>query len=102
MKKTIIFVVLTIFLWTGCSLAASVRLGIDNIDQYPQVFAGKRVGLITNPTGVNSRLQSTINVLLTKNINLVALYGPEHGVRGNTPAGEYVDGGIDASGLKGS
>jgi len=49
------------------------------------------VGLITNPSGVNSKLEST--AWLFKNhpaINLVALYGPEHGVRGEAQAGEYV------------
>ncbi len=52
---------------------------------------GKRVGLITNPTGVDSRLQSTIDILATApNVRLVALYGPEHGVRGDYPAGEYI------------
>jgi len=47
--------------------------------------------LVTNPTGVDRNLESTIS-LFHKNpgINLVALYGPEHGVRGNAQAGEYV------------
>lgn len=52
---------------------------------------GKRVGLITNATGVNSKLVSTIDILnLSSNVNLVALYGPEHGVRGDYSAGEKV------------
>ncbi|MFA6074302.1 MAG: DUF1343 domain-containing protein [Negativicutes bacterium] len=97
MKKTIIIALVVMFLLTSITLAASVKLGIDNVDEYSQIFFGKRVGLITNPTGVNGALQSTINVLMAKKINLVALYGPEHGVRGNVAAGEYVDGGIDAA-----
>ncbi|MEW6455318.1 MAG: DUF1343 domain-containing protein [Acidobacteriota bacterium] len=52
---------------------------------------GKKVGLITNPTGVDSNLQSIIELFYNNpEINLVALYGPEHGVRGNAQAGEYV------------
>jgi uncharacterized protein YbbC (DUF1343 family) len=52
---------------------------------------GKRIGLVTNPTGVDSNLESIIS-LFSKNqcVNLVSLYGPEHGVRGNAQAGEYV------------
>ncbi len=52
---------------------------------------GKKVGLITNPTGVDRELRSTAE-LFAQNpaINLVALYGPEHGIRGNAQAGEYV------------
>lgn len=69
-----------------------VRLGIEVfLEKHLDLVEGKRVGLITNPTGVNSRLETSID-LFYKNpkINLVALYGPEHGVRGNAQAGEYV------------
>jgi len=44
----------------------------------------------TNPTGVDSRLQSTIDIL-HKHVNLVALFSPEHGVRGEFSAGNKVD-----------
>lgn len=71
-----------------------VKLGIDQIEQYKQLFDGKRVGLITNPTGVNSELESTIDIL-SKATNLVALYSPEHGVRGDIQAGEKVEDYID-------
>ncbi|GGJ87574.1 hypothetical protein GCM10007063_07540 [Lentibacillus kapialis] len=56
----------------------------------------KRVGLITNPTGVTSNLTSSIDVLYNNpKVNLTALYGPEHGIRGNREAGEYVESYID-------
>ena len=52
---------------------------------------GKRVGLITNPTGVDGQLRSTIDLLYeAPEVQLVALFGPEHGVRGNQHAGEGV------------
>jgi uncharacterized protein YbbC (DUF1343 family) len=52
---------------------------------------GKKVGLITNPTGVDGFLRSDIDLLHhTAGVELVALYGPEHGVRGDAQAGEYV------------
>lgn len=72
-----------------------VRLGIDNIDRYLPLFAGKRVGLITNQTGINSEYQSSIDVLMEKT-NLVALYSPEHGIRGNVAAGKGVDSARDS------
>lgn len=71
-----------------------MKLGIDCIDKYLNIFKGKRVGLITNPTGINSNFESTIHVLHEKT-NLVALYSPEHGVRGNIQAGEKMDSYID-------
>ena len=42
------------------------RLGIDNIDKYMDIFEGKRVGLITNPTGMTSNHESTIDFLRKK------------------------------------
>jgi len=73
--------------------AAKVRLGVDQLiadDLKP--LKGKRVGLITNPTGLTSDLRATIDVLFAaKGIKLVALFGPEHGLRGETPAGDDVD-----------
>jgi uncharacterized protein YbbC (DUF1343 family) len=60
------------------------------------LFEGKRVGLITNPTGVNSELESTIDILHRK-VNLVRLFSPEHGVRGDIQAGETVENYVDES-----
>ena len=55
-------------------------------------LVGKRVGLVTNPSGVDSRLKSTIDILNeAPGVELVALYGPEHGVRGDVYAGGKVD-----------
>lgn len=66
---------------------SKVKTGIDNIDKYIDIFKGKRVGLITNPTGINSEFKSTIDILNEKT-NLTALYSPEHGIRGDVQAGE--------------
>lgn len=71
-----------------------MKLGIDKIDNYNYLFEGKRVGLITNPTGINSNFSSTIDVLNLK-ANLVALFSPEHGVRGNIQAGVRFDTYVD-------
>ena len=55
------------------------------------ILEGKRVGLITNQTGVNNQLISTIDILSrAPNVNLTALFGPEHGVRGDVEGGEYI------------
>ena len=62
-----------------------------------QQLVGKRVGLVTNPSGVDSQLRSTIDILFNApGVNLVALYGPEHGVRGDVYAGGAVTDAIDA------
>ncbi|MCR3905426.1 MAG: DUF1343 domain-containing protein [Tenericutes bacterium] len=65
------------------------KVGIENIDQHIELFKNKRVGLITNPTGVTSDFTTTIEVLANKT-NLVALFSPEHGVRGDLQAGVHL------------
>ena len=66
-----------------------VRNGIDLIGKYAHLFKGKRVGLITAPTGLNADFVSTIQIL-HENFNLTALFSPEHGVRGDIEAGGEV------------
>lgn len=69
-----------------------IQTGIEVLKaQNFRCLEGKRVGLITNPTGVDNELRSTIDILHeAPNVNLVALYGPEHGVRGDVHAGDHV------------
>ena len=71
-----------------------VILGIENIDNYKELFKNKRVGLITNPTGITSDFESSIDVLRKKS-NLVGLFSPEHGVRASIQAGVHLDTYID-------
>ncbi len=69
-----------------------VKTGIEVLkEQNFRCLEGKRVGLITNPTGVDNGMRSTIDILHeAPNVRLVALYGPEHGVRGDVHAGDHV------------
>jgi uncharacterized protein YbbC (DUF1343 family) len=63
---------------------------------------GLRVGLLTNPSAVDLKLESTYSVLLKEPaVNLVALFGPEHGFGGSAHAGEHVVSAVDPrSGLR--
>jgi uncharacterized protein YbbC (DUF1343 family) len=79
-----------------------MKTGLDVLlDRRRDLLRGRRIGLITNPTGVDRALVGSIERLRGESdINLVALYGPEHGVRGDAQAGEPVASGRDAkSGL---
>lgn len=76
------------------NVKVKVRLGIDNIEKYMDMFDGKKVGLITNPSGMNSNFESTIDVLNSKT-NLTTLFAAEHGIRGNNQAGGTVGSEID-------
>ena len=67
-----------------------IRTGVDNLASVHEVLAGKRLGLMTNPTGVNSQLRSTIDIL-HEQYNLTALFACEHGVRGDIQAGAHIE-----------
>ena len=76
----------------SASLHARVELGIDRLQAEGfKVLAGKRIGLVTNQTGVNGHGTRTRTVLQKAgNVNLVALFSPEHGIDGTALAGKYV------------
>ena len=69
-----------------------VKLGVEVLfEKRLDLIRGKHVGLITNPTGLDGKLDSIIETFRAHpDVKLTALYGPEHGVRGNAQAGEYV------------
>jgi uncharacterized protein YbbC (DUF1343 family) len=75
-----------------------VRTGLEVfLAKYTNLVTGKRVGLLTNPTGVNRYLLSTADLLREdKRVNLVALFAPEHGIRGDVLAGEHFKSDRDA------
>lgn len=78
-------------------VSAQVRPGIEVLrDSGFEGLQGRRVGLVTNPSGVDCDLRSTIDILAeAPGVNLVALYAPEHGVRGDIYAGGKVESGRD-------
>ena len=92
MKKLIgILCSLLIMLLTMTAAAKEnrVTLGIERIDEpfVQEQLAGKRLGLFTNQSGVDSRLRSSV-ALLQEKYNLTALFVPEHGLFGAVAAGE--------------
>lgn len=82
----------------GLLQANSIHLGIDVLEESGfRAIAGKRVGLLTHPAGLNRRGESSIDVLRrAHNVRLVALFGPEHGIYGNEKANVPVDDKIDS------
>jgi len=76
------------------SAEPKVKPGIDVLREHGfDILKGKRVGLITNPTGVTSDLESSIDILFNApDVKLVALYSPEHGIRGDLDAGKEING----------
>lgn len=113
--KKIIIAAASLLLSFGCAVQAEnkveaqpaskirVKPGIEVLQE--RNFAGlegKKVGLLTNPSGVDHNLRSTIDILFNaENVDLVCMFAPEHGVRGDIYAGGHADDTIDKStGLK--
>lgn len=94
----------TVALVLGLALAANgyaaVTLGIDELEKTNfAALKGKRIGLVTNPSGADSKGRSAISVLYDGQsiggYRLVKLFGPEHGIDGKTGAGKEVSNGRD-------
>ncbi len=103
-KLSIRSVMVIIMIMTGAGVLSgqAVETGIEQLVKSDfGILKGKRVGLVTNPTGVDHNLRSTVDILFNApGVKLVALYGPEHGVRGEFTAGALVQGESDpATGL---
>lgn len=97
MKKLLIFI--SILACMNCNASNPVvKTGVEVLrDRGFEGLVGKRVGLVTNPSGVDRNLKSTIDILYSApGVELVALYGPEHGVRGDMYAGDKVNDSKDA------
>jgi uncharacterized protein YbbC (DUF1343 family) len=88
-----------------CSLSAQVKTGIDRLfePEYLSLIQGKKVALITNQTGVNSALVSTIDLIKKgqkeHGYTLKALFAPEHGLYGEGYAEEHIASGKTADGI---
>lgn len=94
MRRYILIIVAAVVALCG---SATVKPGIEVLrDGGFKQLQGKRVGLVTNPSGVDHTLKSTVDILNeAPGVKLVALYGPEHGVRGNAHAGDAVSNDAD-------
>ncbi len=66
-----------------------IKVGLERLEEYLYLFKDKRVGLITNPTGMTKDFVAAIDIL-RKKTNLVSLFSPEHGVRGDLQAGIHL------------
>jgi uncharacterized protein YbbC (DUF1343 family) len=88
-----LFLLLTFFVFAlFLGNARAVELGIDRLQQMDFApLVGKRVGLVTNQTGIDSRgVKTRVILRKARGVNLVALFSPEHGLDGTVGAGAYV------------
>lgn len=87
-------------IFAGCAMASAspatdeVIVGAAQVDEYEPMLKGKRVALFSNHTGMVGD-RHTIDVMRDAGINVVTIFSPEHGFRGNADAGEHVSSSVD-------
>ncbi len=94
---------LLVLLFFNVCYSQKISLGIDVLQKANfSLLAGKRVGLITNHTGVNSKLESTLDLFKrAENFKLTTVFSPEHGLKGLIAAGQSFNGYVDSlTGIK--
>ncbi len=70
-----------------------VETGLDRVHEYSDLFRHKRLGIITNQTAYDRNDRFIVNKFLQmEDVEISALFGPEHGIRGSYAAGEKIDG----------
>lgn len=80
--------------------STKILTGAEQTEKYLPLLKGKRVGMVVNPTSIIGT-QTTVDSLLKRGVNIVKIFGPEHGFRGNASAGIKVDDDIDTkTGIK--
>jgi uncharacterized protein YbbC (DUF1343 family) len=79
---------------------AKFQTGAEQTEKYLPLLKGKRVAILANQTSIIGK-ETTVDSLLKRGVNIVKIFGPEHGFRGNASAGVHVDDEVDAkTGIK--
>lgn len=71
-------------------MSAKVRLGLEIFVKRCKVYKAKRIAIVTNATGVDSRLRQNVDIMLMSGLRIVRLFTPEHGFEGAIPDGASV------------
>ncbi len=94
MKRLLFFLFSVSMMLGACRTqsTAKVRVGLDRVGEYRQLFAGKHLGIIANHTAYDSRGVFIVDVFRQMpQVKISALFGPEHGFRGSHSAGVKVE-----------
>lgn len=94
MGKRLLFMLVVVF-FCGDIVAEKINCGISRFELYGELLAGKRVGIVANHTSLVGE-EHAVDYLLSKGVELVCVFAPEHGFRGNADAGELIGDDVDA------
>ncbi len=74
--------------------AQTIKTGAESLDEYLPLLKGKRVAVLSNQTGIIGNTH-IVDSLVSLKVNIVAIFSPEHGFRGDADAGEHVSSSVD-------
>ena len=91
----LILLLLSSLLIAGCTTkensSGKTLTGLDRVNEFQDLFQGKRIGIITNHTAYNSNGEHISDIFLAMpDVRVTAFFGPEHGIRGKADAGEKI------------
>jgi uncharacterized protein YbbC (DUF1343 family) len=73
----------------------ALKTGAENYNSYLPLLENKKIGIVTNPTGIVENKKHLVDFLLENKVDLQKIYAPEHGFRGTADAGEVIKDGKD-------
>ena len=73
----------------------AIKTGAEDYEAYLPLFENKKIGIVTNPTGIVENKKHLVDFLIEKKVDLQKIYAPEHGFRGTADAGEIIKDGKD-------
>ena len=94
MKVFKLFILVVLSLLSNAIVRAEISVGAARTDVYLPLLKGKRIGLLSNHTGIVGN-RHTLDVMLENGLKVTTLFSPEHGFRGKADAGEHVKGSVD-------
>lgn len=80
---------------SGIKSGKEIATGADNFKAYLPLLKNKKVGIVTNQTGILTNKKHLVDFLVEKKIKIKTIFAPEHGFRGTADAGEHVSDDID-------
>lgn len=94
MRKTVLLFLISIVFCGWSHAQSNVKTGAERVDDYLWLLQGKRVAVCGNQTSMVSNVH-LVDTLLKRGINVVKIFCPEHGFRGNAEAGAHIASGTD-------
>lgn len=100
MKKYIVLSLILTFLSLGLYSQNKVIVGAERFEEYVSLVKNKKVGILANQTSVvrnqNGDFIHLLDTLLSLDVDVIKIFSPEHGFRGNVEAGGYVNNSVDS------